>query len=122
MTNNIVRNYWLALAAMYGLTLNVIVMAAWPWPLLMGGAFIFFAVIHGVRYRQVGRKVQVRLATANPSVGIIGGILGAAAILIRGTAVAIWGGPVLGVLTFVAMYLYLRRFGRFNWQTSETAS
>jgi hypothetical protein len=104
MTNNIVRNY------------------CWPWPLLMGGAFVLFAVMHGIRYRQVGRKVQGRLATANSSVGIIGGIFGAAAILIRGTAAAIWGGPVLGVLTFVAMYLYLRRFGRFNWQTSETAT
>jgi fatty acid desaturase len=39
MTNNaIVRNYWLVLAAMYGLTLSVVAMADWPWPLFMGAA------------------------------------------------------------------------------------
>jgi hypothetical protein len=67
MNNNAtVRNYWLVLAAMYGLTLSVVAMADWPWPLYMGGAFILFAVLHGIRYRQVGRKVQGKLATASP--------------------------------------------------------
>jgi hypothetical protein len=30
--------------------------------------------------------------------------------------------PVLGVVTFVAMYLHLSRYGRFDRQISETAT
>jgi len=88
----------------------------------MGGAFILFAVLHSIRYRQVGRKIQGKLATASPGVGIVGGIFGAAAVLIHGTQVAIWAGPLLGVLTFLGMYLYLHRYARFYSQTSETAT
>ena len=40
-------------ATIYGLTLSVVAIANWPWPLFMGAAFILFAVLHGVRYRQV---------------------------------------------------------------------
>ena len=64
MNKNATARYWLALAAMYGLTLSVVAMADWPWPLFMGGAFILFAVLHSIRYRQMGRKVQGKLATA----------------------------------------------------------
>ncbi|WP_314194747.1 hypothetical protein [uncultured Arthrobacter sp.] len=120
--NATVRNYWLALAAMYGLTLSVVAMADWPWPLFMGGAFILFAILHSIRYRQVGQKVEGKLATASPGVGVVGGIFGAAAVLIHGTPVAIWAGPLLGVITFLGMYLYLHRYGRFYSQTSETAT
>jgi hypothetical protein len=120
--NATVRKYWLTLAAMYGLTLSVVAMADWPWPLFMGGAFILFGVLHSIRYRQVGRKVQGKLATASPGVGVVGGIFGAAAVLIRGTPVAIWAGPLLGVFTFLGMYLYLHRYGWFYSQTSETAT
>lgn len=116
-----IRNYWLALAAMYGLTLSVVAMADWPWPLIMGAAFVLFAVLQGIRYRQIGRDIQGKLATASPGVGIVGGIFGAGALLIHGTPVALWSGPLLGVVTFVAMYLYLHRFGRFYREPSETA-
>jgi len=122
ITTTTVRNYWLALAAMYGLTLSVVAMAEWPWPLIMGAAFILFGVLHGLRYRQVGRTVQGKLATASPGVGVVGGIFGAAAILIHGTPVALWAGPLLGLVTFLGMYLYLHRFGRFFGGNSETAA
>jgi hypothetical protein len=121
MNNNaLVRNYWLVLAAMYGLTLSVVAMTDWPWPLFMGAAFVLFAVLHSIRYRQLSRKIQGKLDTANPSVGVVGGVFGAAAILIHGTPIAIWAGPLLGIVTFLAMYLYLHRFGRFYRPTSET--
>jgi hypothetical protein len=62
MDNNIVRNYWLALAAMYGVAISIV-------------------------------------------------------------AIAIWGGAVLGGITFLGMYLYLQRLGRFHQQQSkETAA
>lgn len=120
--NSTVRNYWLVLAAMYGLTLSVVAMTDWPWPLFMGAAFILFAVLHGIRYRQVSRKIQGKLATASPGVGVVGSIFGAASVLIHGTQVAIWAGPLLGLLTFVGMYLYLHRFGRFHQETRESAA
>lgn len=83
-----IRNYWFALAAMYGLTLSVVAMADGPWPLIMVASFILFAILQGLRYRQIGRDVQGKLATASPGVGIVGGVFRAAAILIHGTAVA----------------------------------
>jgi hypothetical protein len=61
MDNNIVRNYWLALAAMYGVAISIV-------------------------------------------------------------AIAIWGGAVLGGITFLGMYLYLQRLGRFHQQSKETAA
>lgn len=122
MDNNIARNYWLTLAAMYGLTISVVAMAGWPWTFIMGGAFILFAVLHSIRYGQVGRVIQGTLATANPGVGIFAGIFSGAAILINGTSIAIWGGAVLGALTFLVMYLYLQRFGRFHQESRETSA
>ena len=118
----IARNYWLALAAMYGLTLSVVAVAEMPWPLIMGSAFILFAVLHSIRYRQVGRKIQGKLATASPGVGVVGAVFGAAAVLIHGTPIAFWAGPLLGAVVFLGMYLYLQRFARFYSQTNETAT
>jgi heme A synthase len=120
--NTISRNYWLGLAAMYGLTLSVVAVAEMPWPLIMGGAFILFAVLHSIRYRQLGRKIQGKLATASPGVGVVGAVFGAAAVLIHGTPIALWAGPLLGIIAFLGMYLYLHRFGRFYSQTNETAT
>ncbi|GAA3404051.1 hypothetical protein [Pseudarthrobacter polychromogenes] len=121
-TNTTARNYWLALAATYGLTLSVVAMADWPWPLFMGGAFILFVVLLSLRYRQAGRKIQGRLGTAGPGVGFAGSILGAGALLVRGTPVAAWAGPLLGVIAFLGVFLYLQRFGRSHGQTSESAT
>ncbi len=116
-TNAAGRNHWLALAATYGLTVSVVAMADWPWPLLMGGAFILVVVLH----RQVGRKTQARPATAGPGAGVIGSIFGAGALLVRGTPVAIWAGPLLGAIAFLGVFLYLQRFARTYRQTSESA-
>lgn len=118
----IARNYWLGLAAMYGLTLGVVAVAEMPWPLMMGGAFILFAVLHSIRYRQLGRKIQGKLATASPGVGVVGAVFGAAAVIIHGTPIALWAGPLLGIISFLGMYLYLHRFGGFYSQTNETAT
>jgi hypothetical protein len=117
-----IRNYWLALAAMYGLTVSVVAMADGPWPLVMVASFILFTILQGLAYRQIGRNVQGKLATASPGVGVVGGVFGAAAILIHGTAVAMWAGPLLGLVTFIGMYLYVRRFGRFYRDSSETTT
>ncbi|MDQ0029660.1 putative permease [Arthrobacter bambusae] len=85
-----------------------------PWSLIMVAAFIVFAVLQAIRYRQLGREIQGKLATANPGVGAVAAVFGGAAVLIHGTPVAFWAGPVLGLVTFVGIYLFLRRYGRFH--------
>ncbi|MBT2513415.1 hypothetical protein J7E82_07650 [Arthrobacter sp. ISL-30] len=87
----------------------------------MVASFILFAILQGLRYRQIGRDVQGKFATASPGVGIVGGVFGAAAILVHGTEVAMWAGPLLGLATFIGMYLYLHRFGRFYRDSAETS-
>ncbi|MFC0483613.1 hypothetical protein [Pseudarthrobacter scleromae] len=113
-TNAVGRNHWLALAATYGLTLSIVAMADWPWPLFVGGAFILIVVLRSVRYRQAGRKTQAGLAGPGPGAGagVIGSLFGAGALLIRGTPAATWAGPLLGVIAFLGLFLYLQRFAR----------
>lgn len=118
-TNSTARNYWLALTALFGVTVSVVAMADLPWSLIMVAAFLLFAVLQGVHYRQLGRDIQGRMATANPGVGILGAVFGGAAVLIHGTPIALWAGPVLGLVTFVGMYLFLTRFGRFHQGSPE---
>ena len=107
------HGYWLGLSAMYSLALSVVVMTDGVWPWAMGAAFIVFVVVQGLYYRQIGREVQGKFATANPSVGIIAGIFGLGALLLHGSDAAFWAGPLLGLASFAALYVYLLRFGRF---------
>lgn len=116
------ERYWLALTAMFGLTVSVVAMAAWPWPLIMVASFLLFAVMQAVRYRQLGRQIQGKLATANPGGAALAGTFGLGAILLQGTPIALWAGPVLGLGTFVGMYLYLRKFGRFHGESPTAAT
>ncbi|WP_136017921.1 hypothetical protein [Arthrobacter silvisoli] len=81
-----------------------------PWSVIMVVAFILFVVMQGVHYRQIRREIQGKLATASPGAGILGAVFGGAAVLVHGSPIALWAGPVLGLITFVGTYLYLRRF------------
>lgn len=122
-TNNpTARGYWLPLSALFGVTISVVAMTDPPWSVIMVAAFLLFVVIQGIHYGQIGREVQGKLATASPGVGILAAVFGGAAVLIHGTPVAFWAGPVLGLATFAATYLYLQRFGRFYSRSSETAT
>ncbi|GAB2732766.1 hypothetical protein GCM10027038_33980 [Arthrobacter bambusae] len=113
-TDSTVRNYWLALSALFGVTVSVVSMTDPPWSLIMVAAFILFAVLQAIHYRQLGREIQGKLATANPGAGVVAAVFGGAAVLIHGTPIALWAGPVLGLVTFVGMYLFLHRYGRFH--------
>ena len=115
------RGYWLGLSAMYSLALSVVAMSDGFWPWVMGAAFIVFVVVQGLYYRQIGREVQGRFATANPSVGIIAGVFGLGAILLHGSEWALWAGPLLGLATFASLYAYLLRFGRFYGPEDEAS-
>jgi hypothetical protein len=117
-----VRNYWLVLAGMLGLTVGVVATASWPWPVITGAALILVAVLYGSRHRQLSRDIRRRFAGADPGAGVIGSIFGAAAVLLRSTPAALWAGPLLGVAAFVGMSLYLTRYGSFSSKTGEAAS
>jgi hypothetical protein len=108
------RNYWLALSALFGVTVSVVAMTDPPWSVAMVAAFVLFVVLQSIHYRQVGRNIQGKLATANPGVGIIGAVFGGGAVLIHGSPIKLWAGPALGFVTFLGMYLFLQRFGRFH--------
>ncbi|MCQ6269448.1 hypothetical protein M8J71_02945 [Pseudarthrobacter sp. R1] len=108
------RNYWLALSSLFGVTVSVVAMTDPPWSVAMVAAFVLFVVLQSIHYRQVGRNIQGKLATANPGVGILGAVFGGAAVLIHGNPVALWAGPALGLVTFLGMFLFLQRFGRFH--------
>ena len=113
-TDSSIRNYWLALSALFGATVSVVSLTDPSWSLIMVAAFILFAVLQAILYRQLGREIQRKLATANPGIGVVAAVFGCAAVLIHGTPVAFWAGPVLGLVTFVGIYLFLRRYGRFH--------
>ncbi|XAS72810.1 hypothetical protein VUN82_02800 [Micrococcaceae bacterium Sec5.1] len=121
-TDSTVRNYWLALSGLFGITISVVAMTDPPWSLIMVAAFILFAVLQAIRYRQLGRDIQGKLATANPGAGIVAAVFGGAAVLIHGTPIAFWAGPLLGLLTFAAMYVFLQRYGRFHKDGPEATA
>ncbi|UVJ39135.1 hypothetical protein [Arthrobacter sp. CJ23] len=116
------RNYWLGLSAMYGLTLSVVAMAPWPWPLIMVASFLLFAALQAMHYRQLGRHIQGKLATANPGGAALTGTFGLGAILLQGSPIALWAGPLLGLITFIGTYLYLHKYGRFHKASSATTN
>ena len=99
----------LATSAMFGLTLAVVAMADRPWPLIIGAVFILFMLLKGLR-RQRNGSHEERLPPA-PGAGLLGVTFGAAALVIHGTAGALWAGPALGVAAFASTYAYLRRLG-----------
>ena len=105
------RSYWLPLSAIFGVTISVVAMTDPPWSVIMVAAFILFVVVQGIHYRRLRREVQGKAATAGPGVGILGAVFGGAAVLLHGTSIATWAGPVLGLVTFAGTYLYLRRLG-----------
>lgn len=113
------RRYWLALSALFAVTVSVVAMTDPPWSVAMVAALVLLAVLQGIHYKQIGRHIQGNFATANLGVGILGAAFGGAAVLIHGSPVAPWAGPVLGLVTFVGMNLFLRRFGRFHHSPSN---
>jgi len=108
-----IRSYWVGLAVSYGLALTVATVADWPWPLVVLGVFILFIVLQGLHYGQIGRKVHREPASDAPAISLLASAFTAAAILIHGTSIAIWAGPLLGGVTAVVMYLVLAKYGRF---------
>ena len=108
-----IRSYWLGLAISYGLALTAATVADWPWPLVVLGVFVLFIILQGLHYGQIGRKVHREPGSDAPAISLLASAFTAAAILIHGTSVAIWAGPLLGGVTAVVMYLVLAKHGRF---------
>lgn len=122
-TRKSANNYWVGLAATFGLTLAVIVMTEWPWPLIEGAVFILFLVLQGIHYGQIGGNVQRELGSNNAATtSLLASAFTAAAILVRSSEIAAWVGPVLGFVTFLCMYLYLKKYATFHQQAPDAAN
>ena len=113
------NSYWLTLAGCYGLCIGVATMTAMPWLLIVGGVFIVFPLIVGRYYGQIGRKVQYQLIPDSPAIVITATAFGIAATFLHGSSVVAWGGPLLGLATFIGTYLCLRRYGYFYQSATE---
>lgn len=108
--SNKAKNYWMAVAAPYGGTLAVVVITEWPWPLIAGAAFLLLLILqrfHG----HARRKDWAEPGTDSATLGLLSSTFGAAAILIHGSDIAVWAGPLLGLITFVALYFWFARRG-----------
>lgn len=86
-----IRSYWLGLAISYGLALTV------------------------------ATVTDRETASDAPAISLLASAFTAAAILIHGTSIAIWAGPLLGGVTAVVMYLVLAKYGRFYSSCSAGA-
>ena len=116
-----IRSYWLGLAVSYGLALAVATVADWPWPLVVLGVLILFIILQGRHYGQIGRKIHREPGSDAPAISLLASAFTAAAILIHGTSIAIWAGPLVGGVTAVVMYLVLAKYGRFYSSSSVGA-
>ncbi|WP_422936231.1 hypothetical protein [Sinomonas sp. P47F7] len=117
------RRYWAELAGAFALSLSVIATApGLVWPISFLVAFVAFIVVHAIYYGQVGRHIQGRLVTATPGAGALAMLFGAGALLLRGSEIAYWAGPLLAVAGFVVMFLFLDRFGKFYQAPSRDSA
>jgi hypothetical protein len=108
------HNYWLILAGCYGLTLGIATMISMPWLLVVGGIFIVFPIVVSMFYGQTGRNVQYKLVPDSPAIGVTATAFAMVAMLLHGSSIVVWAGPLLGVAAFIGMYWCLRRYGHFH--------
>ena len=116
------NGYWLILAGSYGLTISMAAMTPMPWLLLVAGIFIVFPVVVGAFYGQIGRKAERKLVSDSPAIVMATTAFAVAGILLRGSSIVVWAGPILGLVTFIGMYFCLRRYGRFHPPVQENSS
>ncbi|MFC8040685.1 hypothetical protein ACFUOZ_15140 [Paenarthrobacter sp. NPDC057355] len=121
-TRNRRNNYWLTLAACYGLTIGVATTIAMPWLLIVGGVFIFFPLVVGYLFGQIGIGVRGNVMRDSPAITLPAAAFSLIAILLRDSPVAGWAGPLLGLASFAGMYLCLRRYGYFHAPEKKTST
>lgn len=120
---NTPRRYWAELSL--GFAVMVYVFAVMPgilWTAVLLADLVAAAFVHALYYRQIGRHIQGRFATATPGMGFVGIPFFAAGLVLRGSPVAYWAGPILGLAGFTAMFLFLNRFGKFHTESPEARS
>lgn len=108
------NRYWLTLAACYGLTIGAATTIAMPWLLIVACIFIAFPLVVGFFYGQIGSRVRREKVRESPVITVAAMAFSVIAILLRDSPVVGWAAPVLGVASFVGMYLCLRRYGHFH--------
>ncbi|WP_186313582.1 hypothetical protein [Paenarthrobacter nicotinovorans] len=108
------NSYWLTLAACYGLTIGAATTIAMPWLLIVACVFIAFPLMVGFFFGQMGSHVRRDKVRESPVITVAAMAFSVIAILLRDSPVVGWAAPVLGVASFVGMYLCLRRYGHFH--------
>lgn len=108
------RAYWLGISLVYGVSLSVLALAPGLWPFVFVPGAILFLVLQAAYYGQIHWKIQSTFATAAPGLGALAMTGGAIAILLRGSDAMYWAGPLLSVVGFAIMFLFLNKFGRFH--------
>ncbi|MEA5453879.1 hypothetical protein SPF06_04010 [Sinomonas sp. JGH33] len=106
------RSYWLAISAIYGISLGFMAVAdrVWLWAVLPG--FVLGLVVLARLYGQLQAWVQGRSVPA--WIGILAFILGVAATQIHASGLAIWLGPIFAAAALGALFVLLDRFGKFD--------
>lgn len=69
------RNYWLGWSALIGVMASVAAMTDPPWSVAMLAGLVLVVLSQGIHYKQIGRHMQGKLATANPRVAVFGAVL-----------------------------------------------
>ncbi|MFS0717884.1 hypothetical protein ABC337_09955 [Arthrobacter sp. 1P04PC] len=107
-------SYWVLLSiffaagvAIIGLAEGFILLGA---SLALLTAIVILTSVHG----QFRKDVVGSLSTASPGVGIGAATVVACAVLMRGSASALWAVPLLSVGASIVLYFWLRRNGRYN--------
>ncbi|UOD80707.1 hypothetical protein [Paenarthrobacter ureafaciens] len=115
------NSYWLGLSAAYGTTLALVTAIEWPWPWLLTifGALLVFLVIHAWLYGQLGRAPFKDLDAGKDSGLAILTIFPVLALLVRGSPVALWAGPALGVIACAVSYVCLKKYGYFRQRSTS---
>ncbi|MFJ4210467.1 hypothetical protein ACIPY2_18600 [Paenarthrobacter sp. NPDC089675] len=106
-------NYWLGLSVAVGLFMALTTMLDFPWIWLVLGATMLFLVLQAIYYGQFGRGVLQDVNYGKSSSAAAMPFLFPVSILIRGSDIAVWAGPLLGLVGFAVSYLCLKKAGYF---------
>ena len=103
----------MGLSAAYGSSTAVLTIADWPWTLLTFAILLLFMVVQGLYYGQIGRGVLQEVDLRKGTTVAIPCLFPPLTLLVRGSDIAMWTGPILGLITFAVTYAVLKKHGYF---------
>ncbi|MFI2564140.1 hypothetical protein [Paenarthrobacter sp. NPDC018779] len=109
------RSYWLGLSAAYGVALALLTMTDLPWPgsLPIFAALVVFIVVQGLLYGQFDKAVLYEVDPRKGTAGALLTFFPLGTYLIRGSEIALWAGPLYGLIASAGSYAILKKYGYF---------